>query len=95
MASEERCVCCGEIIPEGQQVCANCYEENERKLKERSYQWRRGGLCQICRRRTYCKTRCTANKNYAEAGIREYLNRRFGLNRIRSAMQLPEDKTKK
>lgn len=22
--SEERCVCCGEIIPEGIQVCPNC-----------------------------------------------------------------------
>ena len=21
---EERCVCCGEIIPEGRQVCPNC-----------------------------------------------------------------------
>ena len=25
----ERCVCCGEIIPEGRQVCPNC----ERALK--------------------------------------------------------------
>ena len=24
MADAERCVCCGEIIPEGQQVCQNC-----------------------------------------------------------------------
>ena len=22
--TEERCVCCGEIIPEGQQTCINC-----------------------------------------------------------------------
>ena len=22
--NEERCVCCGEIIPEGQQTCINC-----------------------------------------------------------------------
>ena len=21
---EERCICCGEIIPEGRQVCINC-----------------------------------------------------------------------
>jgi hypothetical protein len=27
----ERCVCCGEIIPEGRQVCPNC----EKKAKER------------------------------------------------------------
>ena len=24
MANEERCVCCGEIIPEGRSVCSNC-----------------------------------------------------------------------
>ena len=26
MADAERCVCCGEIIPEGQMVCSNCTE---------------------------------------------------------------------
>lgn len=29
---ENRCVCCGEIIPEGRMVCPNCEEE----AKERS-----------------------------------------------------------
>ena len=24
MVSEERCVCCGEIIPEGRHICAAC-----------------------------------------------------------------------
>ena len=24
MSTEERCVCCGDIIPEGRQVCLNC-----------------------------------------------------------------------
>ena len=24
---EERCICCGEIIPEGRQVCPNCEAE--------------------------------------------------------------------
>lgn len=24
IANENRCVCCGEIIPEGRQVCPNC-----------------------------------------------------------------------
>lgn len=28
---EERCICCGEIIPEGRQVCPNCEKEGERK----------------------------------------------------------------
>lgn len=25
--SENRCVCCGEIIPEGRQICKKCEEE--------------------------------------------------------------------
>ena len=29
----ERCVCCGEIIPEGQQVCPSC-KKGERKMAE-------------------------------------------------------------
>ena len=28
MAGAERCVCCGEIIPEGQMVCSNCMESD-------------------------------------------------------------------
>ena len=34
--SENRCVCCGEIIPEGVQVCKQCvhdYMEQERKAR--------------------------------------------------------------
>lgn len=27
--SENRCVCCGEIIPEGIQVCQNCMERTD------------------------------------------------------------------
>lgn len=27
---EERCICCGEIIPEGRQVCINCENNAER-----------------------------------------------------------------
>ena len=29
---EDRCVCCGEIIPEGNQVCSNCRESHSQKL---------------------------------------------------------------
>lgn len=25
---EERCICCGEIIPEGRQVCPKCEEKS-------------------------------------------------------------------
>ena len=31
MTAADRCVCCGEIIPEGQQVCENCKAENQRE----------------------------------------------------------------
>ena len=30
---ENRCVCCGDIIPEGRQVCWNC-EHNSTQAKE-------------------------------------------------------------
>jgi len=32
--SENRCVCCGSIIPEGQQVCPLCQKEAEEKLAQ-------------------------------------------------------------
>ena len=28
-----KCVCCGEIIPEGVQVCPNCIDKSEKELK--------------------------------------------------------------
>lgn len=31
MTDADRCVSCGEIIPEGQQVCENCKAENQRE----------------------------------------------------------------
>lgn len=37
---ENRCICCGEVIPEGRQVCPTCENdprrtiENERKCKD-------------------------------------------------------------
>lgn len=31
---ENRCVCCGSIIPEGQQVCPLCQKEAEEKLAQ-------------------------------------------------------------
>lgn len=30
---EDRCICCGDIIPEGQQVCRNCMEGNQMNLQ--------------------------------------------------------------
>lgn len=32
MADADRCVCCGEIVPEGRQVCPQC--ERKRYIKE-------------------------------------------------------------
>lgn len=31
--SEERCVCCGAIIPEGRQYCPNCAKKAEEKKR--------------------------------------------------------------
>lgn len=29
---ENRCICCGAVIPEGMQVCPECREEQEKKI---------------------------------------------------------------
>lgn len=33
---EDRCICCGEIIPEGRQVCSTCQEGGSRMMKNGS-----------------------------------------------------------
>ena len=33
--SEERCVCCGEIVPEGRQYCPRCGAKAEEKEQTR------------------------------------------------------------
>ena len=33
-SNTDKCVCCGEIIPEGTQYCKNCYAKAERKDKK-------------------------------------------------------------
>lgn len=49
-------------------------------------QWKRGGICSMCRRRDYCKTQCRANRDFAAARIREYLRRRCGIPQIEAAL---------
>ncbi len=41
---ENRCVCCGEIIPEGRQVCMRCEREAENEDHKISGQDQRRGL---------------------------------------------------
>ena len=53
-------------------------------------QWKRGGICAMCRRKTYCKTQCRANRLYAAALIREYLRRRTGMDKIQAALHKDE-----
>jgi len=55
-----------------------------------SDQWKRGGLCAMCRRKDYCKTQCRANRLYASARIREYLRRRTGIPQSEPAMGAEE-----
>lgn len=63
-------------------------EEKKDKIEKEDLndQWKRGGLCVMCRRKDYCKTRCTANRKYAEAHIREYIRRRTGIAAMRARM---------
>ena len=35
MSDADRCVCCGEIIPEGRQVCPDCEDRAEDEQKRR------------------------------------------------------------
>lgn len=32
MADADRCVCCGEIVPEGRQICPQCERKRNRVL---------------------------------------------------------------
>ena len=45
----ERCVCCGEIIPEGRQVCPNC--ENKRIPRKGTG---RQTMCEKCDHKAVC-----------------------------------------
>lgn len=38
---EERCICCGEIIPEGRQVCPHCEDENARRKMGKGIKFQR------------------------------------------------------
>ena len=49
-------------------------------------QWKRGGICAMCRRKDYCKKQCSANKNYASVRIREYIRRKTGIAAMRARM---------
>lgn len=51
-----------------------------------SDQWKRGGICAMCRRRDYCKTQCRANRIYAAARLREYIRRRTGADQVQAAL---------
>lgn len=53
---------------------------------EKSDQWKRGGVCQLCRRQKYCQKRCTANERYASLRIREYIRQRTGIAAMRARM---------
>ena len=43
MNSEERCICCGTIIPEGRQVCPRCEQQED------------GIVCPVCRKTGYLR----------------------------------------
>lgn len=49
--SEDRCICCGEIVPEGRMVCPNCEKKTEKKrdplIRCRECRWysKEQGVC--------------------------------------------------
>ena len=49
-------------------------------------QWKHYGRCEVCRRKNYCKTQCTANRELAQVAIREYL-RKTKVGRMKAAIE--------
>jgi len=47
--SENRCVCCGEIIPEGKHVCIRCEMKAEKDYNAPEYV-PKGWVCPVCKR---------------------------------------------
>lgn len=50
-------------------------------------QWKRGGICQLCRRKDYCKTQCRANRDFASVRIKEYIRRKTGIDKIEAVIK--------
>jgi hypothetical protein len=38
-------------------------------------QWKAGGMCELCRRREYCKKECTKHKELRAIAAREAVNK--------------------
>lgn len=41
----------------------------------RNDQWKRGGICELCRRQSYCKTTCSAHRDHEDGKIASYFRR--------------------
>lgn len=70
--SEDRCVCCGELVPEGRMVCPACEKraEKERDLAEELVsKWARGELVERKKGKWIAQKgggyRCSECKHYA------------------------------
>lgn len=59
---------------------------NELERYKHPDQWKHYGRCDVCRRKPYCHTQCTANRKLAAVALREYL-RKTQLGRMKAAMQ--------
>lgn len=52
-------------------------------MNQDNERWMSDGDCTHCRRKAYCKKACTAQKRRKEAIIRQMIERRMGIDRIR------------
>lgn len=50
-------------------------------------QWKSGGICQMCRRRKYCKKRCTAHREFINGKALDYFRRMTHVPEIQNAMR--------
>lgn len=55
---EDRCICCGEIIPEGMMACPNCLVASKKMQKEKG--------CEYCKGRAYTKKPLTVTTIYGK-----------------------------
>ena len=89
----DKCIMCGEVIPEGRQVCSECEYKTEGKLtakemfelKEQGKTYKEiGEICELTRQRVYQIIRAYKAGKYhgTYAGTRCYSGRYFDVERI-------------
>ena len=65
----------------------------EKAMYETNEQWKGFGICEKCRRRSYCNKDCTAHKQRLEQEMRAFLMR-GGIDRLFEKLRANKEDTK-